>query len=229
MAGPWKRVVCLAFAFSAGLLLSACNLVTTEAPLFTAADAAPTPPLREGVWVGGKDKDCRFDEKRPVSSWPKCANWFLARGDTLSHYDADKKAWEYATLRNGRVSTFEDGQWKEEGGFLLVAGDPLIGQVGVEKPDQPKEYLYLGLRPTLDDQGRVIQMSAWFVQCGPPPPPAKDGEKPAFATQAPFAGMTMVENNCTTSSQDALRAAARASEGLDTTIPAARWLRDGDK
>lgn len=228
MAGPWKRVVGLAFAFSAGLVLAACNLITTETPLFTAADAAPTPPLREGIWAG-VEKDCRYDESRPVASWPKCADWFLVRGDVVSHYDAEKDAWEHASFRNGRLATFEDGAWNEEGGFLLVGGDPMIGQLGSEKEGEPKAYFYMGLRPRLDDAGRVIEMSLWPVLCGPPPPAPKEGEKPVYATQNPFPGLTMVENNCTTSSQDALRAAARASEGLDATVPTARWLRDGDK
>lgn len=228
MAGLWRRIVCVASAFTA-LALAGCNMVVSETPLFTVADAAPTPPLRDGVWGGGVKDGCTFDPAAPVEAWPDCADWFLVRGDTISSFDEETGTWEHAALRGGRLSVYKDGRWTEEGGFLLVGGDPLVGQLGAAKQGEPRPYFYIGLRPRFDEAGRVVELSAWPVLCGPPPPPAQPGEPPALVTREPFPGLTMVENNCTTTSKEVLRAAARASEGLEPQAPSARWLRDGDR
>jgi hypothetical protein len=64
--------------------LPACNRVITPTPLFTAADAAGAPRLRDGIWlmeeaVDPDDEACVFNLRRSVKRWPDCADWALIR------------------------------------------------------------------------------------------------------------------------------------------------------
>jgi hypothetical protein len=207
----------LALAASA---LSACNIVATKQPLFTQADASPH-HLRDGVWEPKPDSDkCVFDESTPVDSWPECVDPVLVRNGELLSWQRGAKVWK------------SDDTSK----VLIVAGDPLILQL-YDKPEQSDPvYLYAGLDPKFDAEGRIIAFQAWPVVCGPPPPPAP-GQKAsddalAAGTKTPFPGMTMDEKgqSCTTTDPAALRNAARASRALvKKDLPAMRWIRDGDR
>jgi hypothetical protein len=216
------------FLIVAGLLLlGACNMVVTKDPLFTAADAHP-PQLRQGVWQGlPADKPCHFDQTRAVARWPSCANAFLVTSDKLTSVDEDSA---------GKPT-------RSSMAFVLAGGSPAVLQVYNQKDSdaseaaQDKGYVYLGLKPTkTDPQGRVTAFTAWSTLCGPPPPggaKTSDGENARYGSLTPLEGLTMdkEENNCTTTSQDALRAAAAASEAWakpDSMI-GARWVRDGDR
>ena len=63
---PW-------LAICAALLLGACNMVHSDHPLFTAADAAGAASFRPGVWAD-PDPGCDFDPNLPVKQWPDCAH-----------------------------------------------------------------------------------------------------------------------------------------------------------
>src|SRR5579864_9452310 len=94
-------------------LLTACNVVITKTPLFSAADEAGAPRLKPGVWLAIKQGDCQFDEKKPIDTWPECAGGAVVKVGELVGYnkkDGGAGAWEHDP-------------------FILAAGDPRIGQL----------------------------------------------------------------------------------------------------
>ena len=77
-----------------------------------------------------------------------------------------------------------------------------------------------------DEDGKVIAIESWWVQCGPLPqedPPTLTGGN---VTDRPFAGLTVVDDNCLAESADALRNAAILSEALKPPNRM-RWVREG--
>ena len=205
-------------------LLAGCNALATKDPLFSSADEAGAPKLKPGVWAMDvtSDEKCRFDERRPLYGWPSCANGF-------------------AVLPGGAVGGYETRDGKlvlAMTPYILAAGDPPIFEMRDSASGQSAQPLldrYAGMRPTrLDDRGRAIAIRYWTVLCGPPPP--SDAKRPdgsqRYGALQPFPGLTMdaSENDCTTDSRDAARAAAKASEALtpaDNQI-GAHWVRAGD-
>lgn len=210
----------------AALLLSGCNMVVTGTPVFDKADAAGAAPLKPGVWSAPTDPSCKFDETAPVDTWPECANGgVVADENTLMGFQ---------TQAGKRVLTSTD--------YVLAAGSPRVLQARFGDPTGAmglpiSMYLYLGLKPdSTDDQGEIIAYDAWFVLCGPPPPPGAvlDG-KQVYGSLKPLPGLVMdqAHDNCSPASKDALRAAAGASEqwqGSDQQHPlAAHWVRAGQR
>jgi hypothetical protein len=209
------------------LLLGACNMVTTKTPLFGPADAAGAPQLRLGVWRGDSDHPCAVSEARPIARWPDCANAFVVQSGQLSFHDLNAQG-------KPTVSTTP---------FVLAGASPSVLQATDDNPDakadsassNDRAYFYMGLRPTkTDPQGRITAFAAWSTLCGPPPPPdakSTDGQHTRYGSLTPLPGLTMDkdENNCTTSSPDAVRAAAAASEKWikPDSIVGAHWVRDG--
>ena len=211
-------------ALAALTLLGACNVVMTKTPMFTKADAASGPKLRPGIWSEDPSADCAVDESKPLTDWPGCATGFVVIDDaTFGGYSDDngKRVWSTVSA-------------------ILARGDPMVFQIhatnsGGSNPS-PDAYVYSGLAPAkLDPQGRIIATLSWPVQCGKPPP--ADAKTPdggqRTGTLEPLPGMVMDADgsNCTTTSPDAIRAAARASRKWTVAgeTTAAHWVRDGDK
>ncbi len=207
--------------FAALPLLGACNFVVTTEPLFTAADAANGPVLRDGLWLT-ESADCRVDARKPVQNWPKCAKWDVVRGGERLNFSAAAKG--------------DPAEWSSMP-FLLASGEPRILQLA-EAPsrDDGKPvtiYVYVGLIPTAhDSDGRITAYRAWMVQCGPPP--KGKGKTKNDQTDAPFPGLILnkadgsensISAGCTTSDPRVLRNAAVASRSLERP-DAARWVRD---
>jgi hypothetical protein len=140
--------------------LSGCNLVTTENPMFTKADAIGAPPMRGGLWRL-ETRDCIVDETLPRDRWPACAKSFVADG--------------------------EPGQDGEVAGdpALLQAPLPLQTEGGART-----FYLYVAFQPLKRDaEGRVTTIRAWAVQCGPPSrPKLADLQPPTEDRAAPAGG-----------------------------------------
>ncbi|MBA3811030.1 MAG: hypothetical protein H0X27_05180 [Caulobacteraceae bacterium] len=210
------RLALVAASAPALALLSACNVVITPAPLLTRADEAGAPAPRPGLWRFDGDADCRVDESRPLIEWPKCGAG--------------------AVLNAGTAGYFERGTgvpvWTTQP-LILAAGAPRIAQAQVKFSGDVKvegaTYAYAGVRATkLDDRGRVVALSAWPVQCGPPPL-AGEGGGAAAGTAKPLPGLTMKRGDpvCSTTSKSALREAAKASEAWAPNSLNAHWVRNG--
>jgi hypothetical protein len=112
------------------LLLGGCgNRVMSETPWFTKDAEANAPRLKPGLWVATNSaelkaagKACRFDERKPMETWPDCAAGFVARDGeilTLSRI--------VTTDEHGRKVTSYD--WPSTA-YVLAAGDPRIEQEG---------------------------------------------------------------------------------------------------
>ncbi|HZK99847.1 MAG TPA: hypothetical protein VFC47_08095 [Caulobacteraceae bacterium] len=203
---------------AAACVLAGCNGVMTQAPLFTRADEAGGPGLRSGLWRLTSDPKCRFNEEIPYAGWPACSAGAIVTAGKATFYDG----------RGGAMAL----QHQE---FVFVAGEPRIVQArvvqsrDVTSPSPP--FIYVGARATkLDDEGRIVAIAYWPIQCGPPPPSVNEGGKPGGGvTLHPFPGLIVVPGNlyCTTGSPQALRAAAASSEAISPKL-LARWLRDSD-
>ncbi len=226
----------MALAAACLLGLAGCNRVVSMDPWFTAADAGGVPKFRDGLWAS-YEADCRVDVEKPAEQWPDCAGASFQRGG-----ESLQMTWEDPDGDGPLGRSFAG--WKSIGDAEVIAnGDPLIGQLelGSDAPegsaedsadDEPQwRYMYFAGRPTLDERGEIVAMETWPVSCGPLPEPKRgkrsDDEEPvADVTDRPFPGLTVVEDNCTAESVEALRRAATLSEPLEphgTT----RWVRDG--
>ena len=220
------------------VLVGGCNVVITEKPLLTQADAAGAPPLRPGVWSFFHEQGCKIDESRPFADWSSCAGGGIVRDGEILGHNASKSELEHMPL-------------------IIAAGDPRIAQmqikidvsVGAEAKASggaqasasasatttqtgPPPYGYLALKPTkFDREGRITAFRFWPVQCGPPPPQAKASDLTG-ATQHLLPGLERASPNdvaCTTHSVEALRNAARASEAWDDQKQESHWVRDGER
>jgi len=206
-------------------LLSACNVVLTKEPLFTAADEAGAPPLRPGVWLM-QDPDCSVDETKPMTNWPDCAGGMIFKdGEAMGVSRKDgKTSWERQPL-------------------VIAGGDPRIAQIRIHldmssggarnvSGENASFYGYAALKVLkAGPGGRITAFSYWPVLCGPPPPPQKPDAKPDVAfqlgTRKPLPGMEMKKGEavCTTTSVDALRGAAKASQAWAEKLMTAHWVR----
>jgi hypothetical protein len=229
------KPVRLALILAAFGLLSACNVILTKDPLFNLKDAAGAPPLRPGVWMFFKEADCKVDETKPFTEWPECAGGGLVAETELI----------------GRNAKSQPDQIEREP-YVLAAGDPRVIQIPVDidlsmnaeatttgdatattSPPQSthaKPYGYGAVLPTkLDAQGRIVTFTFWPIICGPPAPKDKDGNDTAPATLKPFPGLEMKKDDavCTTTSQAAVRNAAKASRPYAEQPRNAFWIRDG--
>ena len=190
------------------LLLGGCNRVITDTPLFTASEAPDAPRLREGLWVMLPDDDCRVDTRRPAHRWPGCASPMLVRGGELLGYKRE----------DGKP-----GEW-ERMPFVLASGEPVVMQFE-GAGDDGVTYQYFGFEGERADDGRYAAFSMWPVLCGPPPPPTPKGEATRYVTLQPLPGLTIREDNCTTTSPGAVVAAAAASLAWSEDFARARWVR----
>jgi hypothetical protein len=209
--GKGKIGICAAVALA--VLLSACNDVYSERPLFGPADARGEAPLRTGLWAQ-RDAGCQFDETRPARRWPKCVEWMVVREGQLLDLDARRRAW-----------TAYD--------YVLASGQPRVLQVALEEPGAKLAYFYLGLDPVrLDPQGRIVEYRQWAAECGPPPPPDPSGKTHRTLTLEPLPGLTPRPDedhadDCRADGAAAVRGAAKASAGWATSTDW-RWVRDGE-
>jgi hypothetical protein len=242
MKAALRVVVALGLAVG----LSGCNLVVSEDPLFTAADAIPAPVLRDGLWLAA-EPDCRVDEAKPAERWPDCADATFVRGPerwSMRWDDTDERGRPRRTFAGWESDNVElsGAMLAQNGDHLIVQDPPRVEEVGEAREEgEPPLYTYAAIRPVRhDDQGKVTAFEFWFVQCGPQNQPERSrdrGRRPHrdnddveeganYVTDQPFPGLTVVENNCVATSVGALRNAAVLSEALAPPYEV-RWVRDG--
>jgi hypothetical protein len=224
------RIPRIAIALLAASALAGCNLVLSDQPWFGEADSIGAPTMRDGLWLVAGDPSCKADETRPIEFWPECAAVLVVRGE--EHLEPQ---WTWPAIHGKPFKQLLEWQVST---VRLATGSPLILQskVETERADRPV-YRYFGIAPgKLDEQGRLVSITIWPVQCGrlekQPTQVEKDGSNnQEHVTRSPFPGLTLTDENCTAQTADALRAAARASAGLserDGEPPrAAHWVREG--
>jgi hypothetical protein len=197
--------------------LGACSIVTSQAPLFSAADGAGAPKFKPGVW-SMPDNNCDFDPKSPPPTWPKCANATLVTGTTLGDVPGG-------------------GASKQTVTYLLAAGDPVVLQLQAPAERDPTDpvFVYAGLRPTESDRkGRMTETKVWLALCAEPP----SSEKALKAKPRPLPpGLKPGKSGpyCIADDKAVVREAVRRSEAWafrkDPTAMGltARWVRDAEK
>jgi hypothetical protein len=195
------------------LMSSACIAVGSRQPMFSSADVGNAPQPRPGLWAS-PDADCSVDLSSPVGTWPSCANGTVVRAHVIG------PPGDPGSLMN----------------FVVVGGDPGVLQMPwphTGKKGAPS-FSYVGLRPTkVDDQGRFTQAKIWIVLCGEqtPPPMALDADVekiPAPENFKPLDGLEWHKGDkfCIADNKDAVRTAAKASEGWTTDPSSVQWVRD---
>lgn len=247
------------------LLLGACtNMVRSEAPWFGAADAASAPPLRDGVWAA-VDPECRFNANRTLEQWPSCAQGRIIRGgeelklnsvrgegdlgrSARSEYEWSSEAFVLAAGAPrvhqracdpflARAEPAEDGliEARDEDVSSATPAKGVDEWSAVDQAVSRLAYCYAGLRAdALDTEGRIVAFTTWPIWCGPFPRRA-EGEVGPNVTDAPFTGLTVVDEHCVAEDVATLRAAATASETLRPPdeptkalgVARFRWIRDG--
>ena len=138
---------------------------------------------------------------------PDCGSWMVVRKREIIAYDRKQDG---------------EGTWTRVP-YVLEGGDPFILQAAMTE-DGKTDYEFFGV--AVQRERPISVLVAWPVLCGPPPPEPARGEKASNVTLAPLPGMTVVENNCTTTSADAVRGAVRPSQDWSKDITSARWVRD---
>ncbi len=186
-------------ALASAMFLTACaNLVVTERPLFSAADAIGAVKFRPGIWDSSTQQppaDCVYDGAKPENTWPTCASPSAPIGEAPP--------------------------------WLAVSGDPDIMQfpAALKANSGPGAFSYMAFRVVKSDaDGRAIGAELWPVVCGPPP--AKADESGLTRQLSPGLKPSKDSKNCTTNSKTALRRAARASRAWASDVAAIHWVRD---
>jgi hypothetical protein len=204
-------------ALGAAAALAGCNTAYSTEPVFTAADAAGAPALRDGLWAA-PEPGCRFNASLPTQLWPHCVQPILVRGGEflmLIEPEGEPVRWDSMP-------------------FVLAAGEPRILQFRSTYREDGQErvvYRFLAAEPVrTDEAGRVTALRRWFVLCGPLPPEPKHRKKSdpprRWVTDKPFPGLTLEGDGCTPADAAAVRNAAAASRGLDDEPSEIRWVRD---
>lgn len=204
------------------LLLGGCGMAVSEKPMFTDADTVGAPPLENGVWLmPGKSEDeatpCAADVARPVSTWPKCADWALYRDGRWFERDGE------TGIATKPVA----------GSVLITGGDIAIVQVRFDDPDgdkasrddppEPPAYFFAAFddKP-VDAAAKLRSIKLWMVMCEIHRANAPGTAEDASEELVRFPGF---DEECRPESIEALRAAARMSRTPDTKLAHFRWAR----
>ena len=226
-------------ASALALTLGACSVVSTERPMFSAADGKGAPVLKAGLWAV-PERGCRFKPLASPEKWPDCV--------------------QAIEVRDGLIRDLKpeiDGQRKHQakvGGdkpmrYLIAAGEPPVLQVETGE-DGARSYFYFGLRPLASDvDGAIVRSRGWIALCkdpnAPTPapakarPPARTSKAHRSAKPAPpppnglLPGLTPVAGSgCTAMTAGSIARAVAANEAWAFTGDkdeigwTAVWLRD---
>ena len=190
-------------------MLAGCNLVYSEQPLFTKADAAGAAPLKPGLWAK-VDPACAFDPAKPVAEWPDCAGAMVITPDRL-------------------LDPSKPGQTAD---YVLASGEPRVLQAPYKNDAGVSLYFYLGIKPLqLDSRGRIVEFESWIAQCGPPPPksdkPISDKTPMSeFISREPLPGLIPNRKTgmCKAVSQDPVRASVKVSRPWGDEPKPVKWV-----
>lgn len=210
MGTSWKRNV---MPLCVGFLLAACGQpafrIYSDRPILS--EGEPGPHLRPGLWRV-VNKDCVFDDAKPLGAWPDCATAVIVRpGEMLTRLTGDAFSRER---------------------FVLADGYPAMLQT-ISAPED-KEFHFYGVRPVASG-GDIVELNRWPALCAPgaeegaasgdpsgkePANPAPEPERPALKGFTYDSGQ-----RCPIHTRDQLRAAVIASEGWTKDREQLRWVR----
>lgn len=206
----------MALVLGGAFALSGCNMVVSDEPWL--ARSAEAVKMKPGIWVDLDDPDCDYDVDTPVRDWPACADPALVTAD-------------------GRFFGYEkkDDEWNEIE-MIFDTSMPVVIQIrmpeelAAQAPEAPA-FLYAGMRPvTTGADGYVSEMATWLLTCGPvDKTEGAVDDAGEFVTKQPFAGLTMVGENCHADDLAALRNAALESEALEDEVDTVRWVKHADE
>lgn len=188
------------------ILLAACNIVSTDRPLFEASPSN-SQQLKSGVW--SYQVPCKAGDER------ECGGW-----ETLEVSAGEIR---FEPGKSTPVPTLLDRV-----PYVLVPGRPSVMQLNFKVPSQTDSnlhdsYLYFAIEPTSNDaDGRITGGKLWPIECGPPPTPGNqvffalngensDGER--SVTRQPLPGMSIAAGKCIALHQSAVQNAAMVSRG----------------
>jgi len=187
------------FLIGLSALLGACNIASSEKPLFAETQRSSAFHLEDGIWTH-VDKDCAANLAQPKEKWPKCAGWMVLKGSKMVA-GADMKPDEGA-----------------QDVFVVDGKPPLIQALvkvnGTDSPGSASFYGYLAIEPKGNSAaGRVTEVRVWPIACGTAKPDGKVVPYPGF------------DKDCRTTSIAALRAAAGKPPMADMPPMTFRWVR----
>ena len=146
------------------LSLGACSVVSTERPMFSAADAKDAPVLKTGLWAL-PERGCKFKPRSAPEKWPDCVQAVEIRDGAIHDLKPEADAQRKRQARVGGEAPMK---------YLIVPGDTPVMQVEVAGGGAPA-FFYLGLRPLASDvDGSITRARGWIALCKDPnaPPPA---------------------------------------------------------
>lgn len=179
--------------------LSACNLATSERPMFSEAERSAL-QLKDGYWLIDGDVDCVVDAKIAVNQWPQCADWAIVANNRI------------VSARSDKIDDIDPA-------LFIAAGEPPIMQIlNKATAGNPAFYYFIGIAPTArDPAGKLTAANLWAVQCGI--------KKPNAAGTSELVRYPGFNADCQPSSSEVVRAAADASRPIADELVRLRWMR----
>lgn len=195
------------------LLLGGCGVAVSDKPMLDAADTTGAPQLEEGVWLmpaPDEEKHCPVDTARPVSKWPKCANWAVYRDGRWFERDGDTG-----------IAT------KPVHGSVVVAGgDVAIVQIEYRDPDDVADeaptYFFAAFDNKPAPTAKLRSVKLWIVMCGTYRHRNAAAEDESDEALVRYPGF---DDECRPASTRILRDAADASRSAGTKMAQLRWVR----
>jgi hypothetical protein len=179
------------------VLLCACNVAMSDKPLFGDAQRSRALVLEDGIWTLDKP-DCSANLAKPRKDWPACVDWIIV-GGSKALVGSDSKP----------------GDGPED--ILIIDGKPPLLQARVDTNGSTSSWGYLVFHPLgASKNGRVTAVEVWAVPCG-----TQEGNA-ANPKIHPYPGFN---EECRTTSADAVRAAASKERPADMETVTWRWLR----
>lgn len=178
--------------------LGACNMATSNEPLFADAQRSSALFLQDGLWTH-EDPECSVDVSKPKTDWPKCAGWIIVKDSKI--------------VAGSEMKPDEGAQ-----DVFMVDGKPPLIQalVKVNGGESKSFYGYLVLRPMdRSAAGRITRLEIWPVPCG---------TTKASGDVSPYPGF---DKDCRTKSIKALRSAASKPMSAEITPIPLKWVRAG--
>lgn len=220
-------------AAASSVALSACDVVMSSNPVLLSADASRSLVLEPGMWT---PEAC----SPSLSSSSNCQTFEITADGVKGLMDRRP----FKSMRPEDATKFTGPQ-----PYVIGDGHPPVlqlrypagGAVVVKGPDRvmPEDkftplYVFLGIEPLArNSSGRIVELRAWPVLCGPPlkihvaPDAAPLARRPyPGPTEHPLPGVTMIGLSCSISGREALHRAADLSQPFVDQPMRLRWIGD---